>query len=76
MYDLNHVPRLTSISVFLVLLTKGSLPRLVPSVMTYDPFSASIRRISHNLTTLNVRARIDYTLFWPSRHESNVTTPE
>jgi hypothetical protein len=44
--------------------------------MTYDPFSASIRTISHNLNILNVRARIDSTLFWPSRDEANVTTPE
>jgi hypothetical protein len=49
---------------------------LVPSAMTYDPFSASIRMISYNLTVLTVRARIDSTLFWPSRDETNVTTPE
>ncbi|KAF2829529.1 hypothetical protein CC86DRAFT_404166 [Ophiobolus disseminans] len=38
---------------------------IAPYGYSYDPFSASIRTFSYNLTTLILTAHVEATLFWP-----------
>lgn len=42
----------------------------LPQGTLFDPFSASLRVFSQNLTTFILDAYVDSTLFWPSVHES------
>jgi hypothetical protein len=48
---------------------RRTCPSIVPSGFTYDPFSATLRTFSQNLTALKLRAHLDSTLFWPSPAE-------
>jgi hypothetical protein len=50
-------------------------PSVVPSELTYDPFSSALRTFSQNVTTLDLDAQLDSTLFWPSPDEENTTIP-
>ncbi|KAL1794556.1 hypothetical protein ACET3X_006372 [Alternaria dauci] len=43
---------------------------VLPQGALFDPFSASLRVFSQNLTTFILDAYVDSTLFWPSIHES------
>lgn len=42
----------------------------LPQGAFYDPFSASLRVFSQNLTSFVLDAYVDSTLFWPSSHET------
>ncbi|PZD24544.1 hypothetical protein A1F97_11121, partial [Pyrenophora tritici-repentis] len=44
-------------------------PSRIPIGALYDPFSASLRIFSQNLTSLILDGFVDSTLFWPSSHE-------
>lgn len=48
---------------------------IMPSGLTYDPFSAALRTFSQNLTALTLSAHFDSTLFWPSPDEENAVVP-
>jgi hypothetical protein len=48
---------------------------LVPSHLSYDPYSAGLRIFSQNLSSLSLTTCLDSTIFWPSPHESNAPTP-
>ena len=48
---------------------------IVSSGLSYDPFSAALRILSQNLTSLTVSAHLDSTLFWPSYQEENIVAP-
>ncbi|KAF1937389.1 hypothetical protein EJ02DRAFT_437906 [Clathrospora elynae] len=50
-------------------------PSILPSMLTYDPFSATLRTFSQNLTALTLSAYVDSTLFWPSPDEENAVLP-
>jgi hypothetical protein len=43
---------------------------LSPPGALYDPFSASLRVFSQNLTSFTLSAYVDATLFWPSSYET------
>jgi hypothetical protein len=43
---------------------------ILPQGALYDPFSASLRVFSQNLTSFVLNAYVDPTLFWPSSHET------
>ncbi|KAF2126083.1 carbohydrate-binding module family 50 protein [Dothidotthia symphoricarpi CBS 119687] len=47
-----------------------AVPSRIPPGALYDPFSASLRVFSQNLTSLALRGYFDSTLFWPSSHET------
>jgi hypothetical protein len=47
----------------------------VPSHLFHDPLSAALRTFSQDLSSLSVTTSLDSTIFWPSLHESNYTTP-
>lgn len=46
-------------------------PSRIPIGAFYDPFSASLRSFSQNLTSLVLDGFVDSTLFWPSSLETN-----
>jgi hypothetical protein len=48
---------------------------LVPSHLSYDPYSAGLRIFSQNLSSLSLTTCLDFTIFWPSPHESNAPHP-
>jgi hypothetical protein len=44
---------------------RQAMPNLTPSLV-HDPLSSSLRLLSYNLRTLNLRLVADETLFWPT----------
>jgi hypothetical protein len=54
---------------------RRTCPSIVPSGLTYDPFSSALRTFSQNLTALTLSAHFDSTLFWPSPDEENAVVP-
>ncbi|KAF2856400.1 hypothetical protein T440DRAFT_439430 [Plenodomus tracheiphilus IPT5] len=50
-----------------------AIPSRIPLGALYDPFSASVRGFSQNLTSLALDAYVDSSLFWPSTHETSST---
>jgi hypothetical protein len=54
---------------------RRTCPSIVPAGFTYDPFSATLRNLSQNLTDLTLSERLDSTLFWPSPDEQYAVPP-
>ncbi|KAH7072168.1 hypothetical protein BKA63DRAFT_417846 [Paraphoma chrysanthemicola] len=50
---------------------RRTCPSIIPTGFSFDPFSATLRRFSQNLTTVTLNAHLDSTLFWPSPNEQN-----
>lgn len=52
---------------------RGDLPNLVAPATQGDPFSSSLRMLSHQLRHLELHGVLDKTIFWPS--DNATTTP-
>ncbi|KAL5371573.1 hypothetical protein DPSP01_014175 [Paraphaeosphaeria sporulosa] len=53
---------------------RSTLPNLVHPA-PYDPFSSSLRILSHHLRTMHLRVIADDTLFWPTENDNTSTWP-
>lgn len=48
---------------------------VVPTGFSYDTLNSALRVFSQNLTTLDISACLDTSIFWPGHHEINAETP-
>jgi len=53
----------------LLVATCNATASLLPPSATFDPFSASLRVLSYNLTNMDLSGTFDATLFWPLEEE-------
>jgi hypothetical protein len=53
---------------------RSTLPNLVHPA-PYDPFSSSLRILSHHLRIMHLRVLADNTLFWPAEDDNSSTWP-